>query len=115
MLVLLGCTAPGEAPTPAATLEPSAPGTAEPASVAPSPSPSPETVLQGPSASPTPTPAASPTPTTAGPERVRVAGTGNQGLNLRQEPGPQGRIVRALRDGTELTIVGPDREVDGQG
>ena len=114
VLVLLGCSAPGEAPPPATTLEPSAPATVEPAIVAPSPSPSPETVLQGPGASPTPTPAASPTPTTAGPEPVLVGGTGHQGLNLRQEPGPQGRILRALRDGTELTIVGPDREVDGR-
>jgi SH3-like domain-containing protein len=48
------------------------------------------------------------------PEQVEVFGTGGSGANLRAEPGTGGQIVEGLPDGTRLTVVGPDREVDGR-
>lgn len=70
------------------------------------------------SVSTTPQPAASATPSgptgTPEPERVEVFDTGSGGANLRAEPGLGGRIVQSLPDGTGLSVVGPDREVDGR-
>lgn len=60
--------------------------------------------------SPSPTPAEVPTPE---PERVRVVG-GSQGVNMRREPGTASAVVKAVRDGTDVTIVGPDRESEGR-
>ena len=60
----------------------------------------------------TPLPTATAMPT-AVPERARIA-TGSQGANLRAEPGTDGRLVKPLREGAELTVIGPNREVAGQ-
>ena len=57
-----------------------------------------------------PPPSSSPVPIA----RARVAGTGGQGANLREEPGTAGRVLRTLPEGTELTIAGADREVGGR-
>lgn len=97
-----------------------------PTSSAPQPSPtllpppkpitSPDTAGSPAAASPTPIPppgaAASPTP--AAPERVRVANTGGTGANMRTEPATTAALVRSLRDGTELDVIGPDRDADGR-
>jgi Bacterial SH3 domain len=60
-------------------------------------------------ATPTPPPTAAPTPVSS---RVRVAETEGQGANLRQEPSSEARVLRVLREGTELTLIGPDREAE---
>jgi uncharacterized protein YgiM (DUF1202 family) len=60
---------------------------------------------------PSPVPTDLPTPE---PERVRVTGSGNQFVNMRREPGTDSAVVKALRDGTEVIIVGIDRESDGR-
>ena len=57
-----------------------------------------------------PPPSSSPVPIA----RARVAGTGGQGANLREEPGTAGRVLRTLPEGAELTIAGADREVGGR-
>jgi hypothetical protein len=76
--------------------------TAEPTAVA-SPSPVEESATVLPTSTATP-----------GPLRVRVAETAGLGANLRQEPGTQERVLKTLPEGTELTIVGPDRDVEGR-
>lgn len=48
------------------------------------------------------------------PERVEVFGTGNQGANLRADPGTAGRVLQSVPDGARLTVIGEDREVDGR-
>jgi hypothetical protein len=45
---------------------------------------------------------------------VEVFGTGGQGANLRDEPGTSGSVLQTVPDGTELTVIGPDREVAGR-
>ena len=46
-------------------------------------------------------------------DRVRVAGAGAAGVNLRAEPGMTGARLKGLFDGTELEVLGPDRQVGG--
>jgi SH3-like domain-containing protein len=65
----------------------------------------------------TPTPvtaAVTSTPPSAVGQRVQVANTGNEGANLRREPGPSGERLRTIREGTVLEIIGPDSTADGQ-
>ena len=50
----------------------------------------------------------------AGPERVRVANSEGQGANLREEPAPGAARIKTIREGTELDVIGPDREGDGR-
>lgn len=63
----------------------------------------------------TPTPITGPTatPQAVVGQRLQVAGTGNDGANLRREPGQSGERIKTIREGTVLEIVGPDRTVDG--
>jgi hypothetical protein len=72
-----------------------------------SPSPSPVPITQ-----PSPAAAVAP-PAPTGPARVRVANTEGQGANMRAEPGQSGERVKTVREGAELDIAGPDREVEG--
>jgi hypothetical protein len=46
--------------------------------------------------------------------RVRVTGTGSDGLNLRSDLSSAAERVRTLPDGHELEVIGEDREVDGR-
>lgn len=86
-----------------------------------------------PSASPlatvaSPTPAAPPTrvpppdlnakpqankPEAGGP-RARVANTEGQGANLRAEPSPSGPLLRTVREGTALEVIGSEHEAAGR-
>lgn len=63
----------------------------------------------------TPTPVTGPTATAtvATGQRLQVANTGNDGVNLRRDPGSDGDRITTLREGTVLEVVGPDRVVDG--
>jgi SH3-like domain-containing protein len=58
-----------------------------------------------------------PRPTTgvaaAGASRGQVGNTGGQGANIRSEPGSNGRVLKTLADGSNLEVLGPEREVDG--
>ena len=55
-----------------------------------------------------------PTPTPQGVgQRLQVANTGNEGVNLRREPGQIGEKIKTIQDGTLVEVVGPDRTVDG--
>jgi hypothetical protein len=47
-------------------------------------------------------------------EQVRVTGAGAETVNLRAEPGMAGRRLKALVDGVELELLGPDRTADGR-
>jgi uncharacterized protein YgiM (DUF1202 family) len=91
--------------TPNRTLTPQATVTPPPTSTS-SPPPAGGTPRPGGQA---PSPDATPEP-----ETVEVTGTGGQGANLRAEPGLTGRILQNVRDGTRLTVVGPDRQADGR-
>ncbi|MCC7372210.1 MAG: SH3 domain-containing protein [Chloroflexi bacterium] len=94
--------------TPSATVTPSA--TATTAATA-------TRELTGTAAAATPSPTSGGSATPAGtpaPERIEITGTGGGGANLRAEPGTSARILQTIPDGTQLTIVGPDREVGGR-
>jgi uncharacterized protein YgiM (DUF1202 family) len=64
-----------------------------------------------PSATVAPSPTASPTPE---PERVAVDGGGDQFVNMRREPGTDAPVVKSVRDGTEVVVIGADRQADGR-
>jgi Bacterial SH3 domain len=109
LVLLAGCTPPMPPPpaaAPTATAEPSPTPAPPPATAVPTATPAPT-----PSPSPPASPSSSPTPA---PERARVVGTDGQGVNLRQEPGTQELVLRSLREGAEVTIVGDERVVDGR-
>lgn len=73
------------------------------------------TPMRSPTATETAVPSATPTLSpTATPERVRVFGNGNQTVNMRREPGANSAVVKTVRDGAEVTIVGVDRDDDGR-
>jgi uncharacterized protein YgiM (DUF1202 family) len=131
---------PSVTPTPAPSVTPS-PASASDATATPTETgtPSAGTPSEGPVApaeatptvTPTVTPTLAPQPTEptpkptlpslpppgqaeqAEPERVEVFGTGTQGANLRAEPGRRGSVIRSVPDGSQLTIVGEDRDADG--
>ncbi len=121
LLLVIGCGAPAQAPEPAADVTPvgvgRSPPLAAPTETTPIPTPdtsAPPTATPDPATptiAPASVPAASPTPAS---NRVRVIGTEGQGANLRQEPNPAARVLRGLREGAALTLIGPDREVDGR-
>ena len=46
--------------------------------------------------------------------RGQVGNTGGQGANIRSEPGPNGRVLKTLAEGTTVEVLGTEREVDGQ-
>lgn len=83
-----------------------------PASATPSPTTTSGPVTTG--GTPRPGEQAPPPDATPEPEPVEVTGTGGQGANLRAEPSLSGRILQNVRDGTRLTVVGPDRQADGR-
>jgi uncharacterized protein YgiM (DUF1202 family) len=56
--------------------------------------------------------APSPTPQGIG-QRLQVANTGNEGANLRRDPGQGGERLKTIRDGSLVEVIGPDRTVDG--
>src|SRR5262249_26758289 len=63
------------------------------------------------------TPVARPTSpgvASSGATRGQVGNTGGQGANIRSEPGSNGKVLKTLPEGSNLEVVGPDREVDGQ-
>ena len=47
-------------------------------------------------------------------ERARVVNTEGQGANMRAEPSPGAALVRTVREGTELELIGPEREGGGR-
>jgi uncharacterized protein YgiM (DUF1202 family) len=124
MLLLL--TACGD-PAPAASPVPSTPDIAT-ASVerAPLVSPAPASPVALATASPIPasvpptlpaSPTLVPPPTvipTPGPEHLLVAGGASPAVNMRSEPGTGSGIVKSVRDGTEVIVIGTDRESDGR-
>ena len=88
---------------------------AEGAAVAPSTDVPTETPAPSPSASAPPTETPLPTEIPAPePERVQVFGNGNQFVNMRREPTTNSGVVKSVRDGTEVVVVGTDREGDGR-
>jgi hypothetical protein len=108
----------------------------EPAAIAsptllppPKPFSSPDAAVSAPSPSPRAVAAASPTveptripppnlssgaaPSGAGP-RAKVVNTDGQGANMRSEPSPSGTLVRTIREGSELEVIGDEREAGGR-
>jgi uncharacterized protein YgiM (DUF1202 family) len=66
-------------------------------------------------AAPKPAPAATTAPVAKpGATRGQVGNTGGQGANIRSEPGTGGRVLKTLNEGSNLEVLGPEREVDGQ-
>ena len=104
LATLAACAAPAPPPEPTPTPTDTPVATAEPE---PTATPDPPTPTPVP---PTPTPAPTATPA---PSRARVAGEG-QGANLRAEPDAAARIVRTLREGAELTLLGLEQEAGGR-
>jgi uncharacterized protein YgiM (DUF1202 family) len=124
-LLVTACTAsPPPARGPAASPDPASPEvvsvpTERPAS--PSPVLAVMTTATQPSATASPTVAVAPTvpPTattlpTPEPERLIVVGSGSPAVNMRVEPGTSSAVVKSVRDGTEVIVVGTDRESDGR-
>ena len=79
--------------------------------------------LPGPAADPGPTdrvavavatPLPSPPALPSGPERVQVAGTERQGVNVRAAPSAHAAPVKLAPEGAVLEVVGPDRAADGR-
>lgn len=81
---------------------------AKPTAVATAPS---NTSSAASSSTPAPTPIP-PTPTPFQTYRVVIANTNREGLVIRADPG--GDRLTALPEGAELTVIGPDRQVDGR-
>jgi uncharacterized protein YgiM (DUF1202 family) len=51
---------------------------------------------------------------TPGPERLLVVGGGSPAVNMRSDPGTGSGVVKSVRDGTEVVVIGTDREADGR-
>lgn len=64
-----------------------------------------------------PSATAAPRPTTgvaaSSATRGQVGNTGGQGANIRSEPGSNGRVLKTLADGSNLEVLGPEKEIDG--
>ena len=61
------------------------------------------------------TPDPSPPPAQpSGPDRVQVAGTERQGVNVRAAPSAHAASVKLAPEGAVLEVVGPDRTADGR-
>lgn len=119
-LLLTACTAPPPAASPAASPDVPSPSAAtatveRPTQTAPAQSPTtspvPPTVAATATETATPTSTVMPTPE---PERLLVVGSGSPAVNMRAEPGTGSAVVRSIRDGTEVIVVGTDREADGR-
>ena len=70
-----------------------------------------------PTAAPAPPPtqpAPEPTPTVTAGQRVQVTGAGDEGVNMRAEPSTSAPRVKRLLDGSQLEIIGEDRQADGR-
>jgi SH3-like domain-containing protein len=89
--------------------EGSVPATAAVPGSSQGPAGAPATVAPAPVA-PRPTTAVAPSSATRG----QVGNTSGQGANIRSEPGPTGRILKTLAEGSNIEVLGPEREVDGQ-
>jgi SH3-like domain-containing protein len=83
--------------------------------------PAPGTSGSSTAASGAPTTASTPAPKPTSPgvaastaSRGQVGNTSGQGANIRSEPGSSGKVLKTLPEGSNLDVVGPDREVDGQ-
>jgi uncharacterized protein YgiM (DUF1202 family) len=120
LLLVTACAAPPAVPSQEPEAEAAAapsPEATETATLAPTAAPTStrDEIVLPPSVTPTPTPTPGPVDTpTPEPERVRVTGSGSQGANMRREPGTSFPVVKTVRDGAEVTIVGTDREVEGR-
>ena len=116
---LLGAppAAPSSSPEPSPTLLPAP----KPIS-SPQPGSEPSPVASPVSSAPPPTPTRIPPPNLnpgaapagASSGRARVANTEGQGANMRAEPSPGAALVRTVRDGTELELIGAEREGGGR-
>jgi hypothetical protein len=60
------------------------------------------------------TPGASTGAPAGGGERARVVNTEGQGANMRAEPSPNATLVRTIREGSELELIGAEREGGGR-
>jgi len=100
---LLPAPKPLLSPEPGAAASPPAP--ASPVSAAPT---VPPTRIPPPNLSP-----AGPSGGGSG-ERARVVNTEGQGANMRAEPSPDAALVRTIREGTELELIGAEREGGGR-
>jgi hypothetical protein len=116
---LLGAppAAPSSNPEPSPTLLPA------PRSISsPQPGGEPSPVASPASSAPPPPPTRIPPPNLdpgaapagAASGRARVANTEGQGANMRAEPAPGATLVRTVRDGTELELIGAEREGGGR-
>jgi uncharacterized hydrophobic protein (TIGR00271 family) len=92
--------------TPVPTSSPTATSTATPTSTATATSTPTATLTAVPTETPSPTP-------TLTPVLVRVGGTGGLGVWMYRNPGLAGSKIRALPDGTKMTVVGGPVEADG--
>lgn len=105
-------------PTPASspTLPPNTPTPASTATHAPAPATSTPTSAptSAPSATPTPAPTVEPTATPSAPRRARVTNTDGQGANMRREPNAASPRIGVLRDGTDVEVIGDEREAEGK-
>jgi uncharacterized protein YgiM (DUF1202 family) len=122
LLLFTACGGPAPAPSPAASPVPATPDIAT-ASAERSPQASPvapQATLAGASPSAVPATVSStplPTPTVLAapePERLLVNGSGSPAVNMRSEPGTNSGVVKSVRDGTEVVVIGTDRESDGR-
>ena len=129
-LLTAACSSDGAAPaspgtTPAPGASPPAALGGKPTSAAVAGPPAAEPATDGPSplsasapvtSTPEEEPSAPPTPTLPpGAIRlVRVANTEGQGANLRAEPSAASRRLKVVRDGSELELIGPDRQAEGR-
>jgi SH3-like domain-containing protein len=102
VFAILTITRPGD-PRPAGT--PTAPA------LAASPSPLPKDVA---SIFDTPVPTPLPTPTSLPRlERLQVANTQGEGVNLRRDPGATGDLIKIIPDGTIVDVVGEPQDIGG--
>ncbi|MCC6178937.1 MAG: SH3 domain-containing protein [Chloroflexi bacterium] len=74
----------------------------------------PTVVVPTPSLPPTPEPTASPTPAPPPATRAKVANTDGLGANLRNQPSATAQRVKLLPEGTQVNLVGAERQVSGQ-
>jgi len=109
---------PSPGPSPTLLPPPRAFSSPEPSSVGASTG-SPSPVAAQPAGPPTPIPPPSLSSGAAGSdaaagERAKVVNTEGQGANMRADPSPTGALVRTIDEGTELEVIGADREGGGR-
>ena len=102
---LLPAPKPLSSPEPGAAASPAALAPGSPVSAAPT---VPPTRVPPPNVNP-----AAPSGGGSG-ERARVVNTEGQGANMRAEPSPSAALVRTIREGTELELIGAEREGGGR-